>query len=78
MPDDSPGFRLVGGDMADGAALGADAAVGGVNRPGAEQVGPRLDAVGPEAASGRVDGFEADGEGAHHAVGSVLLAGRRR
>ena len=54
MADDLPGFGLVIGDVADGAAPGADAAVGGLDQPGAEQVGPGFQPVGAEAVAGRV------------------------
>jgi hypothetical protein len=51
MADDAAGVGLVGGDVADGAARGADAAVDGIDEPSAEQVGACLDAVGMEAAA---------------------------
>ena len=44
---------------------GADAAVGDLHHPDAEEIGPGLDAVLPGAAAGGIAGFEGDAEVEH-------------
>jgi hypothetical protein len=61
MADDLACLGLVVGDVTDGAAPAADAAIGGPNQPGAEQVGPGFQPVRAEAVAGRVARFEKSG-----------------
>jgi hypothetical protein len=63
-----PGLLFLVNDIAPRAAGGADAAIGDLQHPDAEEIGPGLHAVLPGAAAGGIPGFEDDATVEHGAV----------
>ena len=64
-PGQVPGLPFIANDIAPRPPGGADAAVADLHHPDAEEIGPGLDAVLPEAAAGGIAGFEGDAEVEH-------------